>query len=112
MRRSRAISCGKVKDERLRLKVTDFINRERPQELYSVEIIPAGNVTVSQNFTCYGEEQSEDEDLSDSEDELARLKRLEKEQPRIKKSKEHRAIVKAYRDTLEKHNALEDLYDV
>ena len=43
---------------------------------------------------------------------LRSLKRLEKEQPRIKKSKEHRAIVKAYRDTLEKHNALEDLYDV
>ena len=43
---------------------------------------------------------------------LKSLKRLEKEQPRLKKNKEHHAIVKAYRDTLKKHNALEDLYDV
>ena len=39
-------------------------------------------------------------------------KRLRKKLKNPEKSKEYRAIVKAYRDTLKKHNALEDLYDV
>ena len=39
-------------------------------------------------------------------------RRLKMKLDKPEDTKEHRAIVKAYRDTLRKHNALEELYDV
>ena len=39
-------------------------------------------------------------------------RRLKMKLDKPEDTKEYHAIVKAYRDTLRKHNALEDLYDV
>jgi hypothetical protein len=94
-----------MRDEKLRKELMEFVTATKTQETYSVELNPAGNISVPANFTIWGDEPTvdmaeNDDDSPKSGNNLEKKPPMDLEKNKLKMVLNFRHPVKNYGSTI------------